>query len=364
MRGILLFSFFKAKKSKLLVINQAKSAIEVSDNETILLSALRHDIAIPNSCRVGGCASCKCKLIKGQVKELTESSYVLSAEELSQGYILACQSVAKSDVEIEVDLASISQGYSVISQQGIVKRQWQLTHDIIGIEVELANRLDYVAGQYANISLPTLSSAVRSYSFATQVNTESNLIQFFIKHVEGGELSPKLFDEKLTELPIEIEGPYGDFYLRISDKPIICIAGGSGLAPIKALLEQAKIDKVKRDITILFGAKEQRDLYCMDDLSALSGSWLGKFSLIPVLSNEPELSNWQGKRGFVTEILSEVLIGDEQAYLCGPPVMIDAAITVLKNHSIISSNIFFDKFLSKADLTKQSTQLSAIEAVG
>jgi NAD(P)H-flavin reductase/ferredoxin len=342
------FSLFSSKPTNKLSVNDGHHIVNLERKETILAAALRSGIPILNSCRVGGCAICKCKLIKGYVKELTDSSYVLSQEELDQGYILACQSVPKSNVEIAVLLDDMGSQCEVKKIQGVITAQQKLTHDITCLKITLNEPIDYASGQYAELNIPVLCSAVRAYSFATPAS--GNQVEFYIRDVTGGELSPLVNSQNLLNTPAEIRGPFGDFYLRDSDAPIICIAGGSGLAPIKALLEQAFKDDVSRDVVFYFGARTQQDLYCTEDILALEKQWNGTLTYIPVLSHEPKDSVWQGHRGFVTEILSQNLTGSEHAYLCGPPMMIDTAIGVLIKHCVPLSHIHFDKFLSKADL--------------
>lgn len=344
-----MFTKLFSRQAKFLTINGAQP-IEMQTKETILQAALRTDVAFPHSCRVGGCAGCKCQLNEGKVRELTESSYILTEEELSQGYILACQAVPKEDVSISVELDSHGESFEIMSLTGQVKKQWQLTQDITALEISLPKSMPYAAGQYANLKIPGLCDAVRSYSFATAFNAESHLVQLYIKHVSGGALSSVVHDQELVGKDIVLEGPHGNFYLRESNAAMICIAGGSGLAPVKALLEQALKDKVKRDVTFIFAARTQQDLYCLDEINEISNSWMGSFKFIPVLSNEADTSEWQGERGYVTDVLPKLLTGNEQAYLCGPPPMIDAAVDVLRHHSVPSNHIFFDKFISQTQV--------------
>lgn len=344
-----MLSRFFSKQPKMLTINGAQP-IEVKNKETILQAALRADVAFPHSCRVGGCAGCKCQLDEGTVRELTESSYILSSQELSQGYILACQAVPKESVSIRVDLDTLAQSFEVSRQAGKVSKQWKLTHDITALQITLADNMPYASGQYANLAIPNLSNSVRSYSFACAYDASSHQVELYIKHVKGGALSAVVHEQNLVGEEVVLDGPHGNFYLRDSDAPIVCIAGGSGLAPVKALLEQVKKDDVQRDVTFVFGARTQQDLYCLNEINDISQSWPANFKFIPVLSDEPKDSNWQGEKEYVTNILPSLLTGEEQAYLCGPPAMIDSAVQVLRNHSIPSNQIFFDKFISQAHL--------------
>ena len=151
---------------RLATVRINEQSITVEPRETVLLAALRNGIDFPNSCRVGGCGTCKCKLTSGKVKELTETGYLLSAEELDQGYVLACQSIPQGDVHVEVDLTSLS----ARGIPGRVVKQEPVTHDITRLTIQLDQPIPYKAGQFANLGIEGLSGVVRSYSFATPSN--------------------------------------------------------------------------------------------------------------------------------------------------------------------------------------------------
>src|ERR1022692_2931730 len=138
-------------------------SITVERGETVLQAALRHGIEFPNSCRVGGCGTCKCRLTAGAVKELTETGYLLTADEIDRGYILACQSVPRSDIGVAVDLSLRASQRSV---SGRVVAQKKVTHDITRLSVQLEEPMPYRAGQFANVGIEGMEGVVRSYSFS------------------------------------------------------------------------------------------------------------------------------------------------------------------------------------------------------
>jgi NAD(P)H-flavin reductase/ferredoxin/fatty-acid desaturase len=315
--------------------------IQVHPRETLLQAALREGIDFPSSCRVGGCGACKCKLAKGEVKELTETGYLLSAEELAEGTILACQSVPTSDVAIEVDLTPKG-------VPGVVTGQRKLTHDITELTIQLEEAIDYEAGQFAHVSIEGLDGVVRSYSFATPQNAEGE-ITFFIRRVPGGKLSTLVNDEDVVGREVRVDGPSGDCWLRGGDAPMIFVAGGSGLAPILAMLREAVEARVNRPAVLLFGAREQRDLYAMEEIEAIAARWRGDFSFEYVLSDAEGDDEWDGARGLVTEHIDAHLRPSSQAYLCGPPPMVDAAMDTLTGAGIDRSDIHFDRFTTQAD---------------
>jgi 3-phenylpropionate/trans-cinnamate dioxygenase ferredoxin reductase subunit len=344
-----MFGLFKPAKPSKLTIEGIDGEFEVKPKETILAAALRQGVRFPHSCRVGGCATCKCQLKTGKVKELTSAAYILSKEELDQSYILGCQSIPKGDVTIRVDGLVDGVGAVPIATAGKIVSKDKLTHDIAKIDIELDNSITYQAGQYALLSVPGIIEAPRSYSFANPSGDQGGRrVTFFVREVKGGEMSTWVNNSAEIGQAVAVEGPYGDFYLRNSDKPLILIAGGSGLAPILAILEDALQFKNPRDVTFLFGARTQQDLYCLEHINRIKNNWAGHFEFIPVLSEEAENSPWQGERGFITESLKRFAGPNKQAYLCGPPPMLDAAEVVLKSAGISSDDIFSDKFLDRS----------------
>lgn len=337
-----------------LQINTPDLTVTAQAKESLLVAALNEGIAFPYNCRVGGCGECKCRLVSGKVKELTDKSYLLSAEELKQNYILACQSLPKSDVVLEVVLRQGAVNHPIVVTSARIAALTPLTHDILHVQMQAEHPLTYTAGQYAELVVPDEAGAQagkgRSYSFATAHDAaRPNAVDFFIRKVPGGAFTEWLFTKAEVGQWLTLRGPYGDFCLRPSADPIVCIAGGSGLAPIKALLEQAIRDKqANRPLVILFGARTEQDLYGLEAIDQIRRNWTGRFVFEPILSNEAEGSPWKGRRGMITDHLKGILgerLPDYHAYMCGPPPMIDACAEVFTQGGMPSKQIFFDKFL-------------------
>jgi NAD(P)H-flavin reductase/ferredoxin len=329
-------------------------AITVNPKETLLQAALREGIAFPHSCRVGGCATCKCKLTDGKVKELTESGYILSDEEVKKGYILACQSVPLTDVGIQVDLPPSS---SHRRATGRVIGQEKLTHDITRLRVQLDTPLQYRPGQFADISIASLPGISRSYSFAAPARPDGQ-VSFFVRKVNGGKFSSLINDRDVVGQTVVVDGPSGDFWLRPGKAPLLLVAGGSGLAPVLALLQEAVAAGVSRSVTLLFGAREEKDLYALDDIDAIARQWRGTFRFIPVLSSAPAESTWPGERGMVVGKIPEVLEAGCHAYLCGPPPMVDNGIALLRKLGIAREHIHADRFLTRQELPVEAAKTS------
>lgn len=342
--GVYMFSMFTKKGPTTAYING--EPVTVNPKETLLQAALREGMNFPHSCRVGGCATCKCKLAEGKVKELTETSYILSDEDLDQGYILACQSVPQTDIRVEVDMTAQA---AVRTITGRIIGQERLTHDITRLRVQLEESLLYKSGQYANISIDAVGEMSRSYSFAAPSMPEAQ-VSFFVRQVPGGHFSGAVNERDLSGQSVRLEGPMGDFWLRPGTEPMLLIAGGSGLAPIIALLQEAIAEGVSRPATLLFGAREERDLYALDEIKKIQQNWRGDFRFVPVLSEAATDSTWAGARGFVTEKIEEVLLDGTHAYLCGPPVMIDAATVILKRAGVADKHTHADRFTTQQDI--------------
>lgn len=347
--------FRKSPSSFTVQINSPDTQVRASANESLLLAAINQGIAFPYNCRVGGCGECKCRLVKGKVKELTDKSYLLSAEELRQNYILACQSQPRSDLIIEVALKEGLATHPLTETAGTIRALTPLTHDILHVALELDQPLAYTAGQYAEVFIPEEAGAVagqgRSFSFASKpgLGDDGRRVDFFIRKVPQGAFTEWLFGRAKPGARLRLRGPHGDFILRPGGGQLVCIAGGSGMAPIKALLEQAIADRqASRPVVVIFGARTQADLYALEDLDQIRRAWTGRFEFVPILSAEAAGSGWSGRRGLIPEHLKELAgarLPESHVYLCGPPPMIDACLARLAAEGVGGAQIVHDKFL-------------------
>lgn len=346
-----------------LTVRPLGRTIEASEKATLLDAALDAGVPIPFSCNVGDCGSCICRLISGEVEELYPSP-VISPAQRQAGFLLACQTRAKSDVTVELPGADGAiDNHPVVKTEGTIVALEKLTHDILEVQVELDTPMGYTAGQYAELAVPRVLEEGRNYSFAAApAKGERNILVFHIRHVPGGAFTGWLHKEDRMGAKLRVIGPHGQFALRNSTNPILCVAGGTGMAPILSLLEQGLLDGVKRDVTYFYGCRSQRDLYSVEAMNRLAADWSGKFRFEPVLSEEPPGTDWQGRRGLVTQFLRNEgenqvkqpagkKLSDHEAYLCGPPGMIDAAFQILVDYGVDPNKIFFDKFVDKRHTT-------------
>jgi len=348
--------FGKKPVSHAVRIAPSGATFTAAPKETLLQAALNQGLAFPHSCRAGGCGSCKCRLLKGKVKELTDKSYLLSAEELRDQYVLACQSVPLSDVEVEVALGAADAVPASGSSAGRLLSLVPLTHDILHVHVELDRPLSFSPGQYAEVSARTgiAAGVTRRYSFAgvPDADGQARRVDFFIRRVPGGLFTEWLFGEARPGDLLEVSAPHGDFVLRDSDAPMLCIAGGSGLAPVLSMLRGALgAPRRPREVTLVFGARTRGDLYMLDAIESLRREWPARFEFVPVLSAEPADSDWSGRRGLIVDHLPAVLgdaLAAQQAYLCGPPAMVDGCSLALRAAGVPSGEIHADRFLDQS----------------
>jgi len=349
-------SLFGAKEAKFVEVAPFGARYEVPSGETMLEAALKNGVPFPHNCTVGTCGSCKCKLKSGRVSALTDFGYTLSQQEIAAGFILACQAIPKDPLtQVEVESQALD-APKVEQFTGKITATESLTHDIVRITIGLDRPIHFVAGQYANLKYPNVRRA-RNYSFADAPNREGRQeISFFIRKVPHGAFTEALFKGELNDVMLDVEGPHGNFHLHPGSSPMICIAGGSGLAPLLSVLEKARKDRVKRPCAFLFGARTQADLYALEQINLIKSGWADSFVFLPVLSHEPADSSWTGARGLVTQFITDAMPGIDwttaEGYMCGPPGMIDAGIASMTEVGMKLDAIFYDKFTDESHIAK------------
>ena len=225
-----------------------------------------------------------------------------------------------------------------------------LTHDMKQFRLKLLEpeTIDYVPGQYVQLLTPVYPGSdeevYRAYSIASDP-AEKNIIDLIIRLVPNGICTTYCFEYLKVRDQVKINGPYGDFRLSDTDAPIVFIAGGSGMAPIRNILYQMKNTANKRKATYYFGANIVKELFLLDQMKKFE-SELDNFKFVPIVATPAEDENWAGEQGFVTQAVQRNLknASDCEAYLCGSPGMIDAAIKILIELGMSEENIFYDKF--------------------
>lgn len=345
-----MFSFLKKSQPFTVTIASEPQALEVPTGKTLLEAMLADGLAMPHDCKVGSCGTCKFKLLEGKIGELSPSALVLERDELAAGYRLACQAMPRSNLSIALD-APLARQAAVENFSATIVAAPRLCADIIELSVELDHPLAFVPGQHAELSAPGIDGP-RSYSFAfAPSNGSAQTLRFHIRHVPGGAFTDWLFNSDRVGAKLTLAAPYGQFRLKPGSAPMLCIAGGSGLAPIMAILEEALALGGTQPVTLLYGARTQQNLYCLDEIEALRAAWKAPFAFTAVLSEESPDSGWTGARGLVTAPLATIpALAGHEAYLCGPPAMIDAAEGLLLKAGIKQEAIAADRFLDRSNL--------------
>jgi phenol hydroxylase P5 protein len=327
--------------------------IEVEDGQTILDAALREGIYLPHACGHGLCGTCKVDILEGDVEHGDASPFALMDMERDEGKCLTCCAIPESDLEIEADIEEEPDALSfpVKDYVGIVSKIETLTPRIKAIFIAIENAgIEFQAGHYVNVQIPGLERP-RAFSIANPPSDE-NLIELNVCMVEGGKGTHWLHEELMVGDELNLAGPYGRFFVRESAKlPMIFIAGGSGLSGPKSMIMDLLEKNEFQPITLIYGARNQAELYYRDLFVEMMKEH-ENFTFVPVLSEEPEDSNWSGLRGFAHDGAIETFDGKfsgHKAYLCGPPMMVDACITALMRGRLFEKDIYMENFYTQDD---------------
>jgi len=336
-----------------LTIEPTGEEIEVAEGQTLLDACLRNGIWLPHACGHGLCGTCKVTVLEGEVDHGSSSSFALMDFERDEGRTLACSAKAIGDVTIEADIDEDEDArrLSVADYTGTVARIEMLTPDIMGIWLTLPGAgLDFQAGQYVNVTIPGIEGT-RAFSLAASP-AQSNEIELHVRLVPGGAGTTWLHQNLKAGDTLPFTGPLGRFYVRRSaEKPLIFIAGGSGLSSPKSMILDLLETGYAEPITLLHGARRPHDLHFADLFRALERSH-DNLRYVPVVSQPDESDGWTGETGYVHDAAKRLFdgkFGGHQAYLCGPPAMIDASITALMQGRLFERDIFMEKFLTAAD---------------
>ena len=337
-----------------LTIEPLGRSIEVEDGQTILDAALRAGIYLPHACGQGYCATCKVCVTDGEVDHGSASNFALMDYEREEGKALACCARLESDMTIEVEMETDEDARDIPVRDfhGVVSRIENLTPTIKGIWLKLDNGevLDFQAGQYINFNLPN-DLGHRAFSLASAPSA-GNEIELNIRIVPGGTGTGWIHNELKVGDRATVSGPYGRFFVHKSaNVPSLFMAGGSGLSSPRSMILDLLEEGSDLPITLVYGARNQGELYYHQEFVALAEKH-ANFTYVPALNDEPADSGWTGFRGFVHEAAKAHFDNDfrgRKAYLCGPPVMIEACITTLMQGRLFERDIYTEKFFSAAD---------------
>ncbi len=337
-----------------ITLEPGQQTFEAQTDECILDAALRQGVLLPHGCRDGACGSCRGKVLHGTVDHGRTSPQVLSEAERAAGFALFCCATPQENLIIEASAARRPTDIPVLTLPARVEKLTLVAPDVMLVELRLpaGERFNFLPGQYIDILLK--DGRRRAFSLANAPHDDARL-QLHIRRIDGGYFTGQVFTTLKERDLLRIKGPQGSFFLREeSTKPMLFIAGGTGFAPIKAIIEHALASGIARPMTLYWGARRSEDLY----LKALAESWAGQnsdFRFIPVLS-EAE-AGWQGRTGLVHRAVMQDLtdLSGYQAYVCGSPAMIAAARHDLVQHGGLPAEEFLsDAFSFAADVPSAS----------
>ena len=337
-------------------IVQAGRTLEVPTGTTILQAALDAGIGYPFGCQSGNCGACKSHLVRGEVAMAGYSEFALSDDEKARGLILACRAMPRADGEVawleEDDLIAHPRRLLDCRVVGVD----DATHDIRRVRLEIASGgpFDFSAGQFASVTFE--GCPPRDYSMANVPGDPA--LEFHVRRTEGGATSIQVFERLRLGDPVRVEGPFGTSYLRESHRgPILAIAGGSGMAPIKSVVERALQRALPQHIHFYFGVRSQRDLYLHDHFAALAERH-ENLHFTPVLS---EGDGSPLRHGLVHEAVAADF--DEldgcKGYVAGPPVMVEAATRLLEQRGMRRVDIHADAFYTAAEMAQAGKKTGA-----
>lgn len=316
------------------------------DGTTVLDAALDAGLHLPYGCKNGVCGACKGKLLAGAVDHGTSQETALSAEERAAGIALLCCARPLEDLVLEVREVRAACDIPVKTLPCRVQQMIRVADDVMVLKLKLpANeRLQFLAGQYIEFLLP--DGKRRAFSLANAPYAD-DLLEIHVRHIPGGSFTERIFTQMKEKEILRIEGPLGSFYLREdSDKPVLLLAGGTGFAPIKGLVEHALhiagTTGKHRPMKFYWGARDRAGLY----MNALAERWAAEsgISYTPVLS-EPDAA-WTGRTGLVHQavLADHPDLSAHQAYVCGAPAMCEVALKDFTAHGLPKGEFFADVF--------------------
>ncbi len=317
-------------------------------SETLLEAGLRQGLALPYECRNGGCGVCLCTVLRGSVDHGAYQPVALPDDLRAQGMALLCCATPLSDLDIEVARPAGAAPAPIRTYVGRVDTLERLTEDLIRLTISLpgGERVDFAPGQYINVLLD--DGQRRAYSFANAPG-ERRDIELHVRRIPGGRFTGQVFTTMKVGDALRFEGPLGGFTLHEGDRPILFVAGATGFAPVKSILEDAFARGLRRPMWLYWGVRGRRDLY----LAELALQWQeahGNFHFVPVLSEPQSEDAWTGRRGLVHEAMLADFpdMRGYEVYVCGSVRMVEAAVPAFVAHGLSEDHCFFDAFTPAA----------------
>ena len=324
--------------------------VSVPADETVLDAALAAGLNLPHSCKSGHCGSCRARLLAGSVHYPAGRPLGLMAAEEAAGFALLCRARAVGDLVVEARVIRSVTDVEIKTLPCRIDAREPLAPDVLRLMLRLpaVENFRFLPGQYLDVLAD--GGRRRSFSIASPPHDAARL-ELHVRHVPGGTFTGGLFAQQAAGALLRIEGPIGQFVYTDDASPAIFIAGGTGFAPIKAMLEHAFAEHTDRELVLYWGVRALKDLY----MAELPQRWQAErpnFTFIPVLSDPAPADAWQGRTGFVHEaVLADFAdLSGYQVYACGAPVMVDNAREAFtRTRGLPEDEFFADSFVYAAD---------------
>ena len=308
----------------------------------MLSAALREHLNLPHSCKGGSCGTCRVRVVTGRVAYPHGRPAGISAEEATEGYALICQARALENLEIEIrDIRHVSD-VEIKSLPARIERMQPLAPDVMGMWLRLpaVESFTWQCGQYVDVMLA--GERRRSFSLANPPH-DSTLLELHVRRVPGGAFSELVFTTLKEGSLLRIEGPLGQLIYRPGERPLLLIGGGTGYAPLKAMIRQVMETEVKRDISLFWGARTAEDLYEDTWLRELSAKH-ARFHYTSVLSDQPATAPHESGLVHGAVVRKVAGLAGFDIYAAGPPAMIDAVRAALPAQGADPERIYIDSF--------------------
>jgi CDP-4-dehydro-6-deoxyglucose reductase, E3 len=327
------------------LIENSGHTFDVRPSQTVLEAAIEAGINLPYGCRNGACGACKGKVLTGKVMHDDFQGNALTDAELAAGLALFCCARPLEDLVIECRQIDMVQGIKPRILPVRVQHKEQLGEDVMVLHLQLpgTEQLIFMAGQYVEFMLK--DGRRRAFSIANAPH-EQGFIELHIRKIAGGHFTEQVFNEMPLKTILRIEAPLGSFFLREqNDKPIIMVAGGTGFAPVKGMIEHMIFNQIQRPVYLYRGARQVSDLY-MDELCQRWAQFMPNIQYMPVISDGNHGDDWDGRRGLVHQAVLEdhADLSGFEAYVCGAPGMVDIAKQTFVERGLPEEEFYSDAF--------------------
>jgi len=321
--------------------------VPCSSGEAVADAAYRAKVNIPLDCRDGACGTCKCRCESGEYEMEDYVEDAMTEGEAAQGYVLTCKMRPKSDCVVKIPTTSSACKVEATANKAVLSRIDRNSPTTVSFNLAADKPLAFLPGQYVNLRVPG-HGGTRAYSFSSAPNQTE--LSFLIRDVPHGLMSGYMRDRASIGDVMSFVGPYGSFYLRKPERPILMLAGGTGLAPFLSMLRWLKENPTSQPIMLAYGVNANVDLVELDVLKELTSA-LPNFRYFTVIVDR---DSGHERTGYVTDHLTagDLNGGDVDVYVCGPPPMVEGVRQWMSQLGVTPSNFYFEKFSSTHEATK------------